>query len=158
MEDLQQAIAEIKMTAAMRLQQGIANPKMPLPPTKDQQAMEAMLRQLAEALVGADKDVQVTVTGGQSPGLVAGFFDAHFNTPRFIVKTTWTTNGVQVSVTDGKWEQLPNQNGLWADWTDERVVFQGAFSESVIRRTLETGFLNWYQRVKMDGHMGIPVQ
>ncbi|GMA63118.1 hypothetical protein NZD89_25075 [Alicyclobacillus fastidiosus] len=155
MEDLQQAIADIRASATMMGQSESTKHAAGMAPDAE---VEGLLRNLANDFLRADQDLEVSVTGGKNPGLVAGFFDAHFNTPRFIVKTTCKAGSVEVTVADGNWEQLPNQNGLWADWTDERVVFQGEFLEPAIRRGLESFFIAWYRAVKLNGRAGIPIQ
>ncbi|MFB5191743.1 hypothetical protein [Alicyclobacillus fastidiosus] len=155
MEDLQQAIADIRASAAMMGQSESTKHAAGMDPHAQ---VERLLQSVAQDFSQADKDLEVSVTSGENPGLVAGFFDAHFSTPRFIVKTTCTDGTVEVTVADGKWEQLPNQNGLWADWTDERVVFQGEFIESAIRRGLESYFISWYRAVKLNDKPGIPIQ
>lgn len=67
----------------------------------------------------------------------------------YVTATVADTNGakVRIQVSDGRWEQVPNYLGSYADWTDQKVVFEGAFDAKRIRQTLEAAFLEWYRHI-----------
>ncbi|MCL6445070.1 MAG: hypothetical protein K6T83_16725 [Alicyclobacillus sp.] len=54
---------------------------------------------------------------------------------------------VKIRIADMRWEQIANVFGNWADWTDQKVVYEGDYERDRIERTITRAFDDWYARV-----------
>ncbi|WAH36398.1 hypothetical protein [Alicyclobacillus dauci] len=158
MERFEQEIAEIKATASLSQLDSQASVQTSTSTSSDILLdLQHVFNELANQAKRADSDLEVKVTGGSTPGMTAGFLNSHFNTPRFIVKTQFTGDTVQLNVTDGDWQEAGNQHGLWGNWVDESVVYHGKFDDVLIRSALEKAFLTWYKHIRLNDSPGIPM-
>ncbi|MFD1676751.1 hypothetical protein [Alicyclobacillus fodiniaquatilis] len=120
--------------------------------------LEQLLQQLANRAKKMDAKLEIKVTGGESPGLVAGFVNAHFSTMRYILTSKCSDGQVEVDVQDGEWKEMSNVHGLWGNWLDKKTVYHGEFLEAPIREAIERTFMHWYEKVKLNAQKGIPLQ
>lgn len=156
MDELEKMMTEVQDEAA-----GIQANRMPK--QEKQQLIQKQIEQLialfdefASHVEHGDEKLETKVTKGNAPGVIIGFLDSHFSTARYVVKSVCQINSVQVSVTDGRWEEMPSQHGLWGNWSDERIIYSGKFRDAPIREALERTFMVWYKWIKKNGVQGIP--
>lgn len=122
---------------------------------EDARSLFEILLEFANHACLSDSDLNIKVTCGSKPKLVAGFLDAHFSTPRYTLSSDWTGEIVTLTVSDGNWTEAANYLGLWGSWTDAKTIFAGRFLESAVREAIERTFLAWYQSVKSNRLSGL---
>ncbi|MCL6631504.1 MAG: hypothetical protein K6T63_02630 [Alicyclobacillus herbarius] len=113
-----------------------------------QMATERLLKQCLKRWANewAANDEHLSV--GPSPDNHPGFtitLEGPSLPPVFTVSTKCKGRHVQVLVKDGHWQQMPNVFDKFADWLDQKVVFNGEFKENEIEAALAKAFLAWYQ-------------
>lgn len=126
--------------------------------TAVQQQLFTLLFEFANRACASDSDLDVTVSAGSKPKLVAGFRDSNFATPRYTLTSKWIDKKVELTVSDGNWTEAANYIGLWGSWADAKVVYFGTFVDSPIREAVERTFLAWYQSVKTNRMSGTKMQ
>ncbi|WP_067932904.1 hypothetical protein [Alicyclobacillus kakegawensis] len=112
---------------------------------RDTQAqLETMLSRCAREWAAADPHLRVGPSPDANPGFTIRFQDS-VQPPEFVVSTTCQEERVQVTVKDGHWRQMPNVFDKFADWMDQRVVFEGKFDAQEVEAALAAAYLSWYQ-------------
>ncbi|WP_157071034.1 hypothetical protein [Alicyclobacillus acidiphilus] len=122
----------------------------------DRELAVTLLHEMADRVGESDPELYTKVNTSPDPELVVGFTNSRFYSPRLSVRVKPSSRGVKVTVSDGKWKQSPSQNGLWADWADEKDVFDGSFDKGLIRSAIEGAVLEWYRYCKENGQSGLP--
>lgn len=110
--------------------------------------LRPLLEEIAASFLAGDS--QLTRKSPMADGL--GFTIVTSDKQRWLAKAFYVTVtlkgfNIEIVVADGQWEQVPQFLGNWADWTDQKTVFQGPFDANRIRVVLEKAFLSWYQHV-----------
>lgn len=155
MEEFEESMREIQATARVNAYTDSGQATAAAPIVRQ---LEQLLQQLASRAKKMDAKLEVQVTSGESPGLIAGFVDAHFSTVRYVLTTKCTDGQVEVDVQDGEWKEMSNVHGLWGNWLDKKTVYHGEFLEAPIREAVERTLIHWYESVKLNGQKGIPLQ
>jgi len=95
-------------------------------------------------------DVDSRLWSGEAPPGQTGFVIRYAKNsesvrPEFGVQVTWQQGNASIKVTDGHWEQVRGTLGAWADWTDEREVYNGGVDEGPMLQALQDAFVRWYE-------------
>ncbi|MCL6625174.1 hypothetical protein [Alicyclobacillus shizuokensis] len=106
--------------------------------------LENTLSWCARQWAAADPHLQVGPSPDANPGFIIRFRDS-VQPPEFIVSTNCQGEHVQVIVKDGHWRQTPNVFDKFADWMDQREVFNGKFDAQQVEAALAETYLSWYQ-------------
>lgn len=124
-----------------------------------EQRVIPILRELARQTGESDEQLDTKLVTAPNIELTIGMVNSRFYTSRYSVTVKASRhNGVEVTASDGMWEQSANQNGLWADWADEQILYEGPFVESRIRNAIEQSIVEWYRRIKENGQSGLPAE
>ena len=123
--------------------------------TESKEEAVQLFNAIAKSIHEADSALEAKVVTTESVELVVAFLNSHFYSPRFKVTTKYKNGMFDVRAKDDFWTQAPNENGLWADWRDEEILYQGHYSETLIRDAVQRAFLEWYRRMKENGNAGM---
>ncbi len=113
---------------------------------RDEVRVKRLLAQSRRRFVEVDS----RLWSGEAPSGQTGFVIRYAKNsesvrPEFGVQVTCQEGNASIKVTDGHWEQLRGTLGAWADWTDEREVYNGFVDEGSMRQALQDAFIRWYE-------------
>ncbi|GMA58288.1 hypothetical protein C7445_11074 [Alicyclobacillus sacchari] len=126
--------------------------------TETKESLVALFNDIARTLHETDPNLEAKVITTKSVELAVAFLNSHFYSPRCKVTAKYNDGNVDVRATDEFWQQAPNENGLWGDWIDEQIIYQGSYSDELIRDAIEKTVLTWYERLKENGDPGLTPQ
>ncbi|MDQ0188855.1 hypothetical protein JI721_12340 [Alicyclobacillus cycloheptanicus] len=143
--DLQQQMNERKAThdEAARHRATLADQQKDIT-QETKNAMHDLLHQFADDALQNDEHLAKQPTPVDSVS-VSIAYENHSNlVPLFQVTAACHEDQVDISITDGHWEDVPGLLGNWGNWTDQTTVYAGPFDAHRIRKALESAFLKWY--------------
>jgi hypothetical protein len=129
-----------------RLKGTLSSPEVPV-----LMALRPLLDELMTEFLAGDPKLshKHPMEGGLGFTLVLSSEEMWLSKAFYVTAKVADTDGAKVTiqVSDGRWEQVPNYLGSYADWTDQKVVYEGTFDAKQIRQTLEAAFLEWYRHI-----------
>lgn len=110
-------------------------------------AATEILHKLASEIAQADERLSMEESSeGNSLGTVIYYKKRTASmTPSFRLSVTCLPDTVEVSISDGNWQQIKGVLGAWADWTDQQKKYVGPLISETIRQSIEPAFLKWYK-------------
>ncbi len=108
---------------------------------------QAVLDTIAYEFIAGDRRLFLLEKTNNAPGFVIGYHPMQdWNVKTFVLSAKCASDKIEVSVSDGHWEQAPNIMGNWADWADVLAVYSGPLEEHKLRGSIEKQFKKWYER------------
>ena len=126
--------------------------------TEVKENLVRLFNEIARTLHETDPNLEAKVITTKDVELAVAFLNSHFYSPRCKVTAKYDGDNIDVRAIDEFWKQSPNANGLWGDWIDEQIIYQGPFSDGQIRNAMEKTVLAWYKRLKENGDPGLAPQ
>lgn len=106
--------------------------------------VKQLLQNLGHHLAATDDNLAVLES--DNPGIQVHYIKSGMHNPEpFNVTATCTGNQVEVQVSDGKWQNIPNTSGNWGHWSDSKVLYSGDVDEEKITDVVSKAFINWYE-------------
>ncbi|QQE79346.1 hypothetical protein [Alicyclobacillus sp. SO9] len=118
---------------------------------RTEKQMKELLYAISKDLTSNDKSddgSHLVQTDAKAPGFEILFVShgGHNPTP-FSVTATCKGSNVELQISDGKWESIPNVSGNWGHWADTKTAYSGPVNESKIYKVITESFLTWYKKV-----------
>ncbi len=113
-----------------------------------EQDTQDILDAIADELIAGDKRLYLQEKTTEAPGFIMGYRPMQdWKVKTFALTANCASDKIEVSISDGHWEQAPNRMGNWADWSDEKSVYSGPLEERRLRESVQRQFKKWYERV-----------
>lgn len=148
MSDIQREMQEVKSEQAVRSQAAEVEGRNQAEKEQVEQEIQDFLNQLVKEFLAGDDKLYLDEGLSGVVGFTIGYpLVWGWTLKKFSVSAVYSQGKLEVTAADGKWEQLPNVMGNWADWADSKTVYSGPVDKEKLQKVIQQQFMVWYRSV-----------